>query len=155
MDDLPDEELDSSEGARIFKALQEARVLSLGPITVRPKGPNKEHRRPATPMEALMQAKPHEEPIESTQEAYERQDALRAAVEETWATLTETEQWIYNMLVDVGLSLRFIAIVLGTPKTTMARRRDELAEKIKNGLLQHQVVIDEVFQNVTRHNLSD
>ena len=44
------------------------------------------------------------------------------------------------MLVDVGLSMRFVATVLGIPKTTFARRRDALAEKIRKLLLEHEVV---------------
>ncbi|NBP73276.1 MAG: hypothetical protein EBU57_09000 [Alphaproteobacteria bacterium] len=67
---------------------------------------------------------------------------LIEAIREVWETLTDTERWIYHMLVDVGLSMRFVALALGTPKTTFARRRDALAQKLKNELLRHQAVID-------------
>jgi hypothetical protein len=46
------------------------------------------------------------------------------------------------MLVDVGLSLRFVAIVLDIPKTTLARRRDELANKLRQHLLEDPKVRD-------------
>ena len=46
------------------------------------------------------------------------------------------------MLVEVGLSMRFVARVLGLPKTTFARQRDELADKIRNKLLEYEVVRD-------------
>ena len=85
---------------------------------------------------------PHQETVESIQEFEIVQAGLIEAVEEVWETLTETEQWIYHMLVDVGLSMRLVALALGTPKTTFARRRDDIAQKIKNELLRHPAVID-------------
>jgi len=155
-----DEELDASEGARIFKALHAAQLPALQPtrdndeVTWKywefPVEPSRldftpwEHAEitPETELQALQQAAPHHNPVESAEEINETQQALFEAVSETWATLTETERWIYHMLVDVGLSMRFVALALGTPKTTFARRRDALALKIKNELLRHQAVID-------------
>lgn len=88
-----------------------------------------------------MEAAPHEEPEISYQEIHEEREELTQAVENVWAILTDTERWIYHMLVDVGLSMRFVALALGTPKTTFARRRDELAQKIKTELLRYPAVI--------------
>ena len=51
------------------------------------------------------------------------------------------------MLVDVGLSMRFVALALGTPKTTFARRRDALAQKLKNELLRHEAVINHLTKD--------
>lgn len=89
-----------------------------------------------------METPPHGVIEESVAESEERQEALIAAVSEVWKGLTETERWIYHMLVDVGLSMRLVALALGTPKTTFARRRDALAEKLKNELLRHEAVIE-------------
>ena len=102
---------------------------------------------PETELEALQQTAPHHEPVKSAEEINETQQSLFEAVSETWKTLTETERWIYHMLVDVGLSMRFVALALGTPKTTFARRRDALAAKIKNELLRHQAVIDHLAKD--------
>jgi hypothetical protein len=155
-----DEELDASEGARIFKALHEARLPPLQPpqesedlnwryweFPVDAQGIDRDERLrlepvPETELQAVQQAAPHHEPAESAEEIDKTKQGLFEAVNDVWATLTETERWIYHMLVDVGLSMRFVALALGTPKTTFARRRDALALKIKNELLRHQAVID-------------
>lgn len=148
-----DEDLDASEGAKIFKALHEARLPPLSriehpvdddsskkPVALNWLASNK-RQRPTTKLQALMEAAPHEEPEISYQEIHEEREELTQAVENVWAILTDTERWIYHMLVDVGLSMRFVALALGTPKTTFARRRDELAQKIKTELLRYPAVI--------------
>ena len=143
-----DEDLDASEGARIFKALHEARLPSLQNLNeadVSPKWNWWEfhvRQQPDTEIQAVMEALPHHEPHESKEEVLKNQAALVEAINEVWETLTDNERWIYHMLVDVGLSMRFVALALGTPKTTFARRRDALAAKLKNELLRHQAVID-------------
>ena len=70
----------------------------------------------------------------------ERIPDLAIAVLDAFQSLTEEEQWIYHMLVEVGLSMRFVARVLDVPKTTFARQRDQIATKIRNKLLEHEVV---------------
>jgi len=87
-----------------------------------------------------MEAGPFEDPLRSIEEREQNREDLILAVQETFMRLTEDEQWLYHMLVDVGLSLRFVAIILDTPKTTMARRRDELAQKLRASLLQQPAV---------------
>ena len=97
-----------------------------------------------TEIEAILNAKPGCEPDES-QELNERQnEQLYEAVEDMFSRLTEEEQWIYHMLVDIGLSMRFVAKVLDMPKTTFARRRDALADKMRQILLEHKVVRDKL-----------
>ena len=91
-------------------------------------------------MQSIMEAGPFEDPLRSIQEREENLEDLILAVHETFIKLTEDEQWLYHMLVDVGLSLRFVAIILDIPKTTMARRRDELADKLRTSLLQQPAV---------------
>jgi len=95
---------------------------------------------PETDAEALMASAPFEEPSVSWEGVYRDEGDLIDAVEEVFDSLTEDEQWLYHILVDVGLSLRFVARVVEMPKTTLARRRDELAAKIRNRLLQHEAV---------------
>ena len=95
---------------------------------------------PETDAEALMSAAPFEEPSASWESVYRDEGDLIDAVEEVFDSLTQDEQWLYHILVDVGLSLRFVARVLHIPKTTLARRRDELAAKIRRNLLQHEAV---------------
>ena len=154
-----DEDLDASEGARIFKALHEARLPSLQNLNdnswaIDPNKPERKvppkwnwwnfhiRQQPDTEIQAVMEALPHHEPLESKEEVLEDQAALVEAINEVWETLTDNERWIYHMLVDVGLSMRFVALALGTPKTTFARRRDALAFKLKNELLRHEAVIN-------------
>ena len=156
-----DEELDASEGARIFKALHEAHLPPLhnlnGEIGAWAADDSKPEmkvppkwnwwafhirQQPDTEIQAVMEALPYQEPLESKEELLRDQAELIEAIREVWETLTDTERWIYHMLVDVGLSMRFVALALGTPKTTFARRRDALAQKLKNELLRHQAVID-------------
>jgi|TARA_R110000824_G_scaffold169415_1_gene346527 hypothetical protein len=149
-----DEELDASEGARIFKALQDLNLPPLAPLynigedeasqppwAFAPDRSDTLRYKPHTEIEALM-ISPHQEIVESVEKFEIVQAGLIEAVEEAWESLTATEQWIYHMLVDVGLSMRLVALAVGTPKTTFARRRDGIAQKIKNELLRHPVVID-------------
>jgi len=98
------------------------------------------HHIPETDMEALMVSVPFEEPSVSWEGVYRDEGDLIDAVEEVFGDLNDDEQWLYHMLVDVGLSLRFVAKVLDIPKTTLARRRDELAAKVRRNLLKHEAV---------------
>jgi len=89
-----------------------------------------------------METAPYEQSMRSMEERERDQEDLIIAIHETFMRLTENEQWLYHMLVDVGLSLRFVAIVLDIPKTTLARRRDELANKLRQHLLEDPKVRD-------------
>ena len=91
-----------------------------------------------------MHARPGFEADMSTELHEQKHEELRLAVEDMFNQLTEEEQWIYHMLVDIGLSMRFVARSLGMPKTTFARRRDALAEKMRRLLLEHKVVRDKL-----------
>ena len=97
-----------------------------------------------TEIEAILNAEPGQEPDMSYEIREQQHEELYVAVEDMFLRLTEEEQWIYHMLVDIGLSMRFVANVLNLPKTTFARRRDELAEKMRRILLEHQVVRDKL-----------
>ena len=154
---------DDSEGAQLFKALRELNFPSLSPqrpwVNITSKDKAKAYGRwdvhrlnikkeshyrptPATEMESLMCAAPFEEPLRSLEERERDQEDLIFAVHETFMRFTSDERWLYHMLVDVGLSLRFVALVLEIPKTTLARRRDELAAKLRECLLEDPRVRD-------------
>ena len=131
-----------TEGEKLFQALRHLGFPSFA--TVRLKRPShwSGTGQFETELEALMTTKPHEEPMESTEGLHRKQNELALAIVEVFDRLTAEEQWIYHMLVDVGLSMRFVARVLGIPKTTFARRRDALADKIRGLLLEYEVVRD-------------
>lgn len=98
-----------------------------------------------TEMEALMEARPFEEPVTDWETKDRELEDLRTAVQEVFGSLTEDEEWLYNCLVEVGLSLRFLSRVLEIPKSTLARRRDSLAQKIREALLEHEVIRNWLF----------
>ena len=149
--------LDENQGEELFEALRELKFPSLSPqrpwvnVTSKPKGNNWGHTdkklavkkethyrpTPVTEMQALMEAAPFEQPLRSIEEREKDREDLILAVQETFMRLTENEQWLYHMLVDVGLSLRFVGTFLRIPKTTMARRRDALAEKLRELLFEN------------------
>ena len=159
---------DPDEGARFIEELRKYRFPSLRPlqdqiqaeyVPVKDREPG--HRTnflrfgvqtklhwqgfKDTEMEALMEARPFEEPATDWESKNKELEDLRTAVQEVFDSLTEDEEWLYNCLVEVGLSLRFLSRVLGTPKSTLARRRDALAQKMREGLLQHEVVREYLF----------
>ncbi len=83
-----------------------------------------------------MRAEPGVEPEESIEEQNELREILADALD----SLTEEEQWIFLMLTTVQLSLRFVGRVLGVPKTTLARRRDRIIQKLQAALLESPLV---------------
>ena len=93
-------------------------------------------RRPENRYDALMRAEPGVEPEESIEE----QDELREILADALDSLTEEEQWIFLMLTTVQLSLRFVGRVLDVPKTTLARRRDRIIQKLQAALLESPLV---------------
>ena len=93
-------------------------------------------RRPDNRYDALMRTAPGVEPEESIEEQNELREILADALD----SLTEEEQWIYLMLTTVRLSLRFVGLVLGVPKTTLARRRDRIIQKLQETLMESPLV---------------
>ena len=92
--------------------------------------------RAFSPTEALMSCPPAEDPEESVLE----QLALREALADALDSLEEDDRWIFDMLIVVRLSLRFVGLVVGMPKTTVARRRDRIIADLQRQLLDHPVV---------------
>ena len=91
---------------------------------------------PDTPLEALQRAGPHAEPRVSKQE---RAD-LQAVVLDVIEALEPWEQWLLNALMFERMSLRQVEYVLGMPKTTVARKRDRILEKLRHDLFIHPLV---------------
>tara|TARA_R110000822_G_scaffold33203_2_gene94884 strand:+ start:8850 stop:9275 length:426 start_codon:yes stop_codon:yes gene_type:complete len=136
-------ETEPTEGEKLFERLRLLKFPSLAPVRYKESVQllNAGQKICATEMEAIMRAG-YWEP-ETSQELLDlQQRQLQVAVFDMFYSLTEEEQWIYHMLVDVGLSMRFVAKALDLPKTTFARRRDSLAEKMRRILLNHEIVRD-------------
>ena len=97
-------------------------------------------RRPENRYDALMRAEPGVEPEESIEE----QDELREILADALDSLTAEDQWIFLMLTTVQLSLRFVGRVLDVPKTTLARRRDRIIQKLQAALLESPLVQERI-----------
>ena len=97
-------------------------------------------RRPENRYDAVLRSAPGVEPEESIAE----QDELREILADALEDLTEEEQWIFLMLTTVRLSLRFVGRVLGVPKTTLARRRDRIIQKLQAALLESPVIHERI-----------
>ena len=92
--------------------------------------------RAMSPIEALMVCFPLDEPEESVLE----QLLLREALADALDSLEEDDRWIFDMLIVVRLSLRFVGRVIGMPKTTVARRRDKIIANLRDILADDPVV---------------
>ena len=98
--------------------------------------------RAFSPTEALISCAPPEEPEESVLE----QLALREALADALDTLEEDDRWLFDMLIVVRLSLRFVGRVIGMPKTTVARRRDKIIADLRDILNDDPVVQERLGQ---------
>jgi RNA polymerase sigma factor (sigma-70 family) len=87
-------------------------------------------RRPSTPMQALMEARPNCEPEVSRMERLGLRDVIVDALDD----LDEQEQWIFDALFVRRLSRRELAAEIAMPKTTVARWRDRLLQRLRDKL---------------------
>ena len=94
--------------------------------------------RAVSPLEALVVCEPGNEPEESVLEQLSLRDAVADALDE----LDEDDRWLFDMLLVVHLSLRFVGLVIGMPKTTVARRRDKIIAGLQQRLFDNPVVRD-------------
>ena len=151
---------DEVGGAEFIEAMKEMKLPSLKPLpNLLPRENLRapilfehapQNRKTFTPwheteLGALMDTQPFREPHPDWETKDRELADLRTVVQEVFDSLTEDEEWLYNCLVEVGLSLRFLSRVLQIPKSTLARRRDSLAQKLREGLLQHEVVREYLF----------
>lgn len=84
---------------------------------------------PLTEMQALVEAKPFEEPEESWDQKHARFEPLRDALE-SGLVLDDREVWIIEGLFWRREGLRSIASELSLSKTQVARIRDSALEKL-------------------------
>tara|TARA_R110002074_G_scaffold54185_3_gene135180 strand:- start:1550 stop:1906 length:357 start_codon:yes stop_codon:yes gene_type:complete len=92
--------------------------------------PTSEHSmiyRPDTPLQALMEAMPHEEPADD----WETQHATREAVADLIDGLDEVEQFVTHAIFFERLSLRKIGRLMGRDKNWVARTRDSALENMR------------------------
>ena len=92
--------------------------------------------REYSPIEALVACVPHSDPEESVLE----QLALRESLADALDTLEEDDRWLFDMLIVVRLSLRFVGRIIGMPKTTVARRRDKIIANLRDILADDPIV---------------
>ena len=95
-----------------------------------------ERNAPSSFIEALMQTPPGE----SSADSLENTLWLHDVVLETLETLPEEDQWILQMLLVVQIPLRRLATLMEIPKTSLARRRDDALEVVKERLLEHDAI---------------
>lgn len=87
---------------------------------------------PETPIAALMQCAPFEEPAESALEHAVRVDRLRDLVED--GCLTAREQWVVEATFWRGMGVRPIAAELGLGKSQVWRIRARAIAKLRSAL---------------------
>ena len=83
--------------------------------------------RPDTLIQALQQTSPYNEPFLSKEEQIELQEVVLNALEK----LTDWEIWLINALLFERRSLREVERMVKIPKTTIARKRDQILDKLR------------------------
>jgi|TARA_R100000742_G_C4257460_1_gene75317 DNA-directed RNA polymerase specialized sigma24 family protein len=99
----------------------------------------------ASEMEALMEALPHTEP--SLSPTNEGKEWIALVCEAVMYNLEPDEREIVEALAYEKLSLRVAGKKLNIPKTTLARRRDEIWKKIEIELLEHPEIREYIYGN--------
>ena len=97
---------------------------------------SKQRNKVATAIEALLLSEPHKEPEISLEEQHELREILVGALD----SLEPIELWIVNALLFEKLSLREVQKILTIPKTTLARNRDKIFNKLRNELEQYEQI---------------
>ncbi len=92
--------------------------------------------RPDTLIQALQQSSPFAEPFLSKEEQIELQEVVLDALEE----LTDWEIWLINALLFERRSLREVQRMVGIPKTTVARKRDQILNRLREILTPNETV---------------
>jgi len=84
-------------------------------------------------IEAVMGAAPGA----TIEESLEEQDLIREQVADALEALDEDDVWIFHMIANVGLSIRFVGAILGIPKSTLHRRYHRIRRDLAVDLLRH------------------
>ena len=74
---------------------------------------------------------------------------LQDVVLNVYSQLDERDIWMINALLFERLSLRTVQEVLGIPKTTVARKRDQILHKLGEELSKHPLVKEYLYDNST------
>jgi len=91
--------------------------------------------RDATELEKMMQEAPGQErPLPSLEATAALREALADAIEE----LSPEEQFIIERLLIEGLSLRHTGWMMSIPKTTLARIRDKVRERLMSKIVDYE-----------------
>lgn len=85
--------------------------------------------RPLTDMQALMEAPPMSEPVESIQSGF----AVRDHIDALCHLLTAREKYVIDMLFYAGMSLRELAVVMSVSKDTVANVRNSALARMRRG----------------------
>lgn len=93
--------------------------------------------RPINEFQAVMECEPFQEPDVSQEERLELRDLIVDALDD----LDEQEQWIFDSLFVRRLSLRELAAEINMPKTTVARWRDRLLQRLREKLVNEPKII--------------
>jgi transcriptional regulator with XRE-family HTH domain len=92
--------------------------------------------RPLTEIEALMEAMPGEEPVESVMEL----QPLREAVAQCIDQLDDQDKWIIEALMSESLSLQQLAERMGITKTHVWRLRNKAYDKLHRIMITHPTI---------------
>lgn len=94
------------------------------------------HRRPDTEMQALMEARPFDDPPTSKAELTDIGDLLAEAVD----SLDERDRYLFNALVVERVSLRQLGKRLALSKTHIARERERITSVLREKLQGHPLI---------------
>lgn len=94
-------------------------------------------RRPETPLQALMETIPGDEPDSSQIELLALRDLLADTLEEV---LTDSELYVFNALVVERLSVRQLEKRISIPKSTIHRYHQQALKKLREALADHPLV---------------
>lgn len=95
---------------------------------------------PESPLQALMEAQPHDEPRESVEE----QAPLKEAIADCMMLLSDQDQFIINAINTERLTLAQLGKRLGVSKPHTMRLRDKAYTNLKVLLAGNQVVRDKM-----------
>lgn len=87
--------------------------------------------QPETPLAALMEARPHEDPEQSEQEKLVLHEMISAVID----MLPPIQRYVIELLYIEGLSMRDAEERMARSKTTIGRIRDEALETMRDLML--------------------
>jgi|TARA_A100001391_G_C5084088_1_gene280616 DNA-directed RNA polymerase specialized sigma24 family protein len=103
---------------------------------------------PASEIQAVMEALPYVEPLRPFRYTAKFEDPIKDAL----ASLDDLELEIVMLLAFEQLSLRVAGRILGIPKTTLARRRDAIYQKLRTILNTNEEIREHLLNGTRRNN---